>query len=154
MTCHCEPMWSCCKAGVILITYASRNAKRHGSPKAAGMRCEPSCLMANAPLWSALWNALTWRPRRALCCAIQTTVPQTSLGVTCLDLGLLCLEIWALFFDLMWFSIYSTKPDVLVEFCWTWRNQGWYSGMNGFQLSPILPSQYSSFFFFFSQCGV
>lgn len=55
--CHCDPMWSCCKAGVILITYSSRHAKRHGSPKAAGMRCEPSCLMANAPLWSAgVWG--------------------------------------------------------------------------------------------------
>lgn len=62
--CHRDPMWSCCKAGVILITYASRDAKRHGGPKSAGMRCEPLCLMANAPLWSALWNPLTRRPRR------------------------------------------------------------------------------------------
>lgn len=62
--CHRDPMWSCCKAGVILITYASRDAKRHGGPKAAWMRCEPLCLMANAPLWSALWNPLTQGPQR------------------------------------------------------------------------------------------
>lgn len=24
---------------------------------------------------------------------------------------------------LIWFSIYSTKPDSLVEFCWTWKNK-------------------------------
>lgn len=51
--CHFDPIWSCRKAGVILITYVSRHTKRHGSPKAAGMRCEPLWLMANAPLWSA-----------------------------------------------------------------------------------------------------
>lgn len=95
--CHCDPMRSCCKAGVILITYASRNATRHGGPKAAGMRCEPSCIMANAPLWSDLWNARTWRPWQLYSVWFRHHVPWTPLGVSILDLDLLYSEIWALF---------------------------------------------------------
>lgn len=55
---------SCCKAGVILITYASRSAERHGGPKASRMRREPSCITANALLWSDLWNGPTRQRRR------------------------------------------------------------------------------------------
>lgn len=113
--CHCDPMWSCCKAAVILITYTSRDATRHGSPKAAGMRREPSCIMANALLWSDLWNAPTWRPRRLYSmwfrqrCHIPCKVLAAWISIY---------YIWK--YEFLQFSIYATKPAVLLELCWMW----------------------------------
>ena len=116
--------------------------------KAAGMRREPSWLMANAPLWSAgiskdarLMKRSDRRTRPALCCVIQRTEPQTPLGVSRPDPCLLYLEIWAPF----WFDaplhlfLQSLKRRWVLPDMKNCTQQGRDSAMNHFHCTFHFP---------------